>query len=60
MSLLLEAKRLGLIWAAESMVSHRVQRLTFEISFRIGGIFKQTKGLASFLGVCRGVKSDDE
>ena len=28
---LLEAKRLGLIWAVESMVSHRVPNVSFEI-----------------------------
>lgn len=28
---LLEAKRLGLVWAAESMLSHKIQRVRFEV-----------------------------
>lgn len=48
---LLEAKRLGLLWSAESMISHRIHKVTFELKYtELKGSFNRPKEWPAYRG----------
>lgn len=51
-SSLIEAKRLGFIWAVESMISHKMHKVTFDVeSSELAGVVNKPKAWPAFRGM---------